>query len=159
MTLLICAVISQTYIKQIKNHSKSVMQLILLIENIKILIEYKNMSISELFNVVCCSDNYTYLTFLDDIKKGVDDYHKTLNEVFSNKSIFLGFDNEDIEYIKGFFSTLGTSDTNGQVVNCELYKKLFEKKYSLLEKSEKSKCRCTSTLLIGVGLLISIIIA
>ena len=53
---------------------------------------------------------------------------------------------------------LGTSDTDGQIVNCNLYKKLFEKKHSQLVSVEKSKCKCTSTLSIGIGLLISIII-
>ncbi len=156
--MLICTITSLIYVKQIKNHTKSVMQCILLVENIKILIEYKNMSITEIFNVICCSGNYNHLTFLDNIKNGLNEYHKTLNEVFADKSLLFGFDSEDIEYIKGFFSILGTSDTNGQIVNCNLYKKLFEKKYAQLVSIEKSKCKCTSTLSIGMGLLISIII-
>ena len=132
--------------------------MMLLIENIKILIEYKNMSVAEIFNIICSSDNYNCLIFLNEIRKGIADYHKTLIDVFEDKSTFYGFDNEDIEYIKGFFSMLGTSDTNGQLVNCSLYKKLFEKKHSQLVSVEKSKCKCTSTLSIGMGLLISIII-
>ncbi len=158
MIMLICTVISLIYVNQIKNHTKSIMQFVLLIENIKILIEYKNMSITEIFDVTCDSENYNLLTFLVKIKSGLCDYHKTLNEVFEDKSLVYIFDSEDIEYIKGFFSMLGTSDTNGQVVNCDLYKKLFEKKYSQLESVEKSKCKCTTTLSMGIGLLISIII-
>ena len=132
------------------------MQMILLIENISILIEYKNLSITELFNVICDSESYSLLKFLGVIKDGVYEYHETLNKVFIDSRLLNIFDCEDIEFIKGFFSMLGTSDTNGQLVNCSLYKKLFEKKYSQLVSIEKSKCRCTSTISIGLGLVISI---
>lgn len=158
MIMLICIVISVTSVKQIKNHTKSVMQMILLIENIKILIEYKNTSISEIFDVVCNNENYNYLTFLNYLKNGLDDYHKTLNNVFVNKNLLNEFDCEDVEYIRGFFSMLGTSDINGQIVNCDLYKKLFDKKYLQLASNENSRCKCTSTLFMGIGFLISIIL-
>lgn len=158
MIMLMCTAISLIYVKQIKNHTKSVMQVILLIENIKILIEYKNISITEIFNIVSSSDNYNLLLFLIEIKNGLNDYYKTLKCVFEDKKLFYGFDDEDVEYLKGFFSMLGTSDTNGQIVNCNLYKKLFETKYSKLEAIEKSKCKCTSTLSIGIGLIISILL-
>lgn len=158
MILLTCTVISLIHVKQIKNHTKSIMQIVLLIENIKILIEYKNMSITEIFDTICCSENYHLLTFLENIKKGLSDYHTTLNEVLVDKNLLYLFDYEDIEYIKGFFSMLGTSDSNGQIVNCDLYKKLFENKHLQLTLIEKSKCKCTSTLTIGLGILISIII-
>lgn len=149
---------SLIYVNQIKNHKKSVLQIILLIENIKILIEFKNISITEIFYIICSTDKYPLLTFLDDIKNGLDNYQNTLKDVLNDKKMYFQFDTEDIEYIKGFFSMLGTSDTYGQIVNCDLYKKLFEKKYSQLLLIEKSKCKCTSTLSIGIGLLISIII-
>lgn len=147
-----------TSVKQIKNHTKSVMQLIILVENIKILIEFKSMSITEIFDIICNNESFNCLTFLSDIRFGVNDYHKTLEKVFSNKNLLYIFDCEDVEYMKGFFSMLGTSDVSGQVLNCDLYKKLFEKKYSQLFSNEKSKCRCIFTLTIGFGLLISIII-
>ena len=158
MIMLLCTIISTIYVKQIKNHTKSVMQFILLIENIKILIEYKNTSISELFYILCSCDSYNLLTFLDEISNGLEDYQKTVCNVFSCNNSKCHFDQEDIEHIKNFFLMLGTSDTNGQIVNCNLYKNIFEKKYSQLYSAEKSKCKCTSTLSIGLGILISIFI-
>ncbi len=116
------------------------------------------MSIMEIFNVICCSDNYSFLTFLDKINSGLNDYHKTLNKVFSDKNIVNMFDCEDVENIKAFFLMLGASDTNGQIVNCNFYKSFFEKKYIQLENNEKTKCKCVSTLSFGFGLLLSIII-
>ena len=134
------------------------MQLIILVENIKILIEFKSTSVTEIFDIICNNESFNCLTFLNDLKIGVNDYHETLEKVFSNKNLLYIFDYEDVEYMKGFFSMLGTSDVSGQVLNCVLYKKLFEKKYSQLSSIEKSKCRCIFTLTIGFGLLISIII-
>lgn len=158
MIMITCTVISLMYVKQIKNHTKSVMQCVLLIENIKVLIEYKNMSVLEIFNVVSCSNNYSLLTFLNKINDGLDEYYKTINDVFSDGNIVNIFDYEDIENIKGFFSMLGVSDANGQITNCNFYKNFFEKKHIQLETEEKSKCKCVATLTFGVGLLLSIII-
>ena len=76
---------------------------------------------------------YLQLSRFCEIKKGLNDYHRTLKNVFEDKKLFNNFDDEDVEYLKGFFSMLGTSDTDGQIVNCNLYKKLFEKKHYQLE--------------------------
>lgn len=154
----VCVVISLTYIKQIKNHTKAIRQCILLIENIKILIEYKNLNIEEIFESICSSDNYNLLIFLDKIKCGVNEYHQTLNTVLTKNTLIHGFDADDIEYLNGFFSMLGRSDTSGQILNCNLYKNLFEKKYLQLENNEKSRCKSTATLVLGIGLLFLIIV-
>lgn len=156
--MMVCIVISLIYIKQIKNHTKSIIQFIQLVENIKILIEYKNLSVSELLDDACNSNNYTLLFFLEDIRKGIGDYHKTTENVFSNERLYSMFDYDDVEYMKGFFFTLGSSDVNGQIVNCNFYKNIFEKKLSQLQVDEKSKTKCISTLLTGIGILISIIL-
>lgn len=154
----VCIVVSLIYIKHIKNHTKAVRQCALMIENIKILIEYKNLNVSEIFNVICNSVNYSQLTFLSAIKSGICDYQNTVNEVFQNRDDLLIFDTEDLEYLKGFLSMLGRSDTYGQVTNCNLYKKLFEKKCAELESSEKTRCKCAATVIVGIGLLFSIIL-
>ncbi len=129
----------------------------LLIENIKILINYKNLNINEIFESVCDSDAYNNLTFLNDIKNGVSEYSETLNNVFSTNLVKCGFDNLDIEYLKGFFSVLGKTDTQGQLLNCDLYKSLFEKKYLQLEFDEKSKCKITPTLIFCCGFFFLIV--
>ena len=76
-----------TSVKQIKNHTKSVMQLIILVENIKILIEFKSTSITEIFDIICNNESFNCLTFLNDLKIGVNNYHETLEKVFSNKNL------------------------------------------------------------------------
>lgn len=156
--MLICTTLSLIYVKQIKNHTNAIKQCVLLIENIKILIEYKNLTVDEIFETVCSTENYDLLFFLNEIRCGIDEYYTTIKNIFSSNKVLSCFDAEDIEHLKGFFSMLGRSDTNGQILNCELYKNLFEKKYLQLENNENSKCKSTFTLVLGVGLLFSIIV-
>lgn len=155
----VCIVISLIYIKQIKNHTRAIRQCVLLVENIKILIEYRNLSIEEIFDNISASDNYDLLIFIKDLKRGIDNqYYDNLNKVLSTDSLLNYFDSEDIDYLKGFFSMLGRSDTNGQIMNCDLYKNLFEKKLLLLEGNENNRCKSTATLTMGLGMLFSIIV-
>lgn len=155
----VCIVISLIYIKQIKNHTRAIRQCVLLVENIKILIEYRNLSIEEIFDNISASDNYDLLVFIKDLKRGIDNqYYENLNKVLSTNSLLNYFDSEDIDYLKGFFSMLGRSDTNGQIMNCDLYKNLFEKKLLLLEGNENNRCKSTATLTMGLGMLFSIIV-
>lgn len=155
----VCIVISLIYIKQIKNHTRAIRQCVLLVENIKILIEYRNLSIEEIFDNISASDNYDLLIFIKDLKRGIDNqYYENLNKVLSTNSLLNYFDSEDIDYLKGFFSMLGRSDTNGQIMNCDLYKNLFEKKLLLLEGNENNRCKSTATLTMGLGMLFSIIV-
>ncbi len=155
----VCIVISLIYIKQIKNHTRAIRQCVLLVENIRILIEYRNLSIEEIFDNISASDNYDLLIFIKDLKRGIDiQYYENLNKVFSTNSLLNYFDSEDIDYLKGFFSMLGRSDTNGQIMNCDLYKNLFEKKLLLLEGNENNRCKSTATLTMGLGMLFSIIV-
>lgn len=155
----VCIVISLIYIKQIKNHTRAIRQCVLLVENIRILIEYRNLSIEEIFDNISASDNYDLLIFIKDLKRGIDNqYYENLNKVLSTNSLLNYFDSEDIDYLKGFFSMLGRSDTNGQIMNCDLYKNLFEKKLLLLEGNENNRCKSTATLTMGLGMLFSIIV-
>ncbi len=130
-----------------------------LIENIRILIEYKGFEIKELFNQILSTDNYELLCFLKDILFQLNngkDYNQILKKEFNNPPQY--FDNEDTELLFGFFSQLGKSDIFGQVANCELYKNLFQKKLETLEINEKSKCKCTTVLVTGVGIILSVLI-
>lgn len=159
LIISICITISLIYIKQIRNHTRAIKQCVLLLENIKIYIEYRNLSIEEIFSVLDKSNNYDLLFFLNEIKNEINaDCFVDFNKIFLKNSFFNCFDEEDIENLKGFFSMLGRSDTNGQILNCNLYKKLFEKKYLQLEYNEKSQCKSAATLAMGVGLLFSIIV-
>ena len=147
--------------KQIKRHTSAIRQCLLMIENIEIYISYNNVSISELFLILNESCMYTDLHFIQSILHNIncDSTEIVLNDITSkciDSSMI--FDVNDKEYIKGFLSMLGKSDVNGQILNCKRYKEIFKNKLCFLEKKEQDKCKCVSTLVIGMGLLLAIII-
>ena len=144
-------------VRQIKNHTQAIKQSVLLVENIRMLIEYNNLSLKEIFENISKKDTYNLLEFLNTINYGIDDYNNTLDSVFSEKSFIAYLDKEDCENFKGFLSMLGKSDTDGQILNCNLYKNLFEKKYLQLENDEISRCKSTITLTMCFGMLFLIV--
>ena len=127
--------------------------MIMLIDNVKILISYKGSSIEEIFTEICNSNNYQLLGFLSvisqNIKEGRCVCSSIENALFYN-AIYTGLDYDDIENIKGFLSMLGKSDVNGQIVNCDLFKKIFNNKLKNLEKDESRKCKTSVTIIMGV---------
>lgn len=130
----------------------------LLTEAIKIYIEYNGLSIKEILNLLCSSENYNLLEFLSELEMNADtDYINTVKKVFSNNCKIMYIDNEDINNLKGFLLMLGRSDVKGQISNCNLYKKLFEKKYLQLEENQQKNCKNTVVFISGFSLLISIV--
>jgi hypothetical protein len=81
------------------------------------------------------------------------------NEIFDCVDSIYLFDKTDKDNIKFFLSMLGKTDFNGQIMNCKLYKKYFLDKLKLLEENENNKCKSISTIIAGIGLFITIIIA
>lgn len=146
--------------KQIKNHTMAVRQCLLMIENTKILVEYKAVSTAEIFKTLSKGDGYRLLPFLAEINKRITngkDYEKAYTAVLSEKSFIGELDCEDIEYLKGFFSMLGKSDINGQISNCLIYSEFFKKKLNLLESRETERCKTAAALSMGLAAGICVI--
>ncbi len=147
--------------KQIKSHTTSIRQCVLMIENIEIQISYSNLKLSDLIKKLSVNANFSNLTFIDEIAKRANDicnFNGVFNEVFANKRTMASFDDEDIELLKGFFSGLGKSDINGQILNCKTYKEFFKHKLELLESQEAIKCKSQTAITVGLGLIFSIVI-
>ena len=149
-------------VKRIKNHTDAVRQCVVMMENIEILLGYKSLSTCEILKCLCESGNFSLLKFIRQI------YEKTLfdssfedaySEALSDKSITLSFDNEDLEFLKGFFSMLGKSDINGQIANCRIYREFFKTKLGKLEANEKNRVKTAVVLIFGIAAVISVIIA
>lgn len=152
--MIISFTASTFFIKQTKNHTLAIKQCIVLIENIKILIEYQGADVNNIFYQLSKSNNYNLLDFVLPISEKV----KEIDLYIKEKQDFQNLDKEDSDNMKGFLSMLGKSDIAGQISNCELYKAFFQNKLDILEKNEKSKCKNISALTIGVGLILSILI-
>lgn len=128
----------------------------MMLENIEILLEHKNISIDDIFRFLNHNDNYKCLKFIDFFYNSLacsNNYEKIISEAFSNKEIKRIFDNDDLNLLKGYFSILGKTDLQGQISNCRLYKEFFKQKLRLLESEENLKCKSTSTIIIGTGIM------
>lgn len=133
----------------------------MMLENIELLIEYRNMPVEIIFDVLTKSNNYGLLSFIPDmdkkIKTGID-LSKTFEQCLYNSEAKKTFDSEDLTFLRSFFSMLGKSDLTGQLSNCKLHKEFLKNKLIKLESEEKMKCKSSGTLIIGIGVLFSIII-
>lgn len=131
-----------------------------MLENIKILIMYKNLSVEELFDYVLKSDTYDLLGFIETLNNNIKE-HNQFYEII-NDSLFSKtenyFDREEVENIKNFLLMLGNSDTEGQMLNCELYKNMFNKKLSILEQKIETQRKTGVSLIFGVGVVLIILI-
>lgn len=148
-------------VKQIKSHTTSIRQCVLMIENIEILINYSNLELSDLIMNLYENSNFSNLLFINEIKNRMSDsfdFNFICSEVFDDKTIMNTFDDEDVELLKGFFSGFGKSDVNGQILNCKTYKEFFKQKLLLLESQEKVKCKSQTAVAIGLGLIFSIVV-
>ena len=129
----------------------------MMLENIEILLEHRNLSVDGIFNYLKNSDNFTKLKFIDYINSK-NDYDNMSSEAFSSYEITRYFDKEDIELLKGYFSVMGKTDLQGQISNCRLYKEFFKQKLLLLESEESTKCKSTGTITVGAGVILIILI-
>ncbi len=132
-----------------------------MVENIEIYLAYNNVSISELFFILDKSCLYNELCFIHAILLNIknDSSEIILNDItLSSIDSYTVFDANDKEYIKGFLSMLGKSDINGQILNCKMYKDIFKKKLKILEDKEQERCKSISTIILGFGILLAIII-
>lgn len=131
-----------------------------MLENIKILIMYKNLSVEELFDYVLKSDTYDLLGFIETLNNNIKE-HNQFYEII-NDSLFSKtenyFDRQEVEDIKNFLLMLGNSDTEGQMLNCELYKNMFNKKLSILEQNKETQRKTGVSLIFGVGVVLIILI-
>ncbi len=128
----------------------------MMLENIEILLEHKNISIDGIFRFLIHNDNYKCLKFIDFFYNSLEctnNYERIILEAFSDKEIKRIFDNDDLNLLKGYFSILGKTDLQGQISNCRLYKEFFKQKLRLLESEENLKCKSTSTIIIGTGIM------
>ena len=131
-----------------------------MIENIKILIIYKNLSVEDIFDYVSKSDIYGLLGFIKVLNQNIKENGRFYEMV--NDALFLDTENyldkEDIDNVKSFLSMLGNSDAEGQKLNCDLYKNMFNKKLSALEQNEEKERKTGISLILGIGFVLILLI-
>ncbi len=131
----------------------------MMLDNIEILLEYRNLETVEIINSLNRSDGYGNLKFLKLITKGVhQDFNINVNNAFSDVNATADLDKDDIVLLKGFFSVFGRSGVEGQILNCRLYKEFLKQKLDVLEKNEASECKTKGMLITSMGMVLIILI-
>lgn len=145
------------YIKQIKNRAEALRQVYLMIDYIEICIKYQNLGLKDIFQHIYNSGKFPLLTFINDFEKlnFTADFSKYCFKNVKNLNIFSPY---SCELLKGFFSMLGKSDVDGQILNCETYKEFFKEEEEKAVQCEEQKIKTGSSLLFGVIILLLIII-
>lgn len=147
--------------KQIKLHTRLIRQCVLMLENIEVYINYSNQDIKGIFKTLSENDNFNELSFINEIYKTYlenSNFKLVCNNILNDKSLMGCFDKDDIELLKGFFLSLGQSDIQGQISNCEIYKDFFKHKQELLESQENAKRKTQSAITLGLGIALCIVI-
>lgn len=146
-----------SYIKQIKNRTEALRQVYLMIDYIEICIKYQSLDLKEIFQHIYNSEKFSLLSFLKDFKRlnFSADFSEYNFRTVKNLNTFSPY---SCELLSGFFSLLGKSDVDGQILNCETYKEFFKTESDKAFENEERKIKTGSSILFGAVLLLLIII-
>ncbi len=146
-------------VKQIKAHTTTIRQCVMMLENIQMLLEYRNLSTQEIIEYLHNSNSFSNLILIRKMyNSNNSDFNVTIIDAFNDKQNLENLDREDVQLLKGFFSILGRSNLEGQLSNCQLYKDFFKQKLRILEEKESTECKTKSTLITALGLVLIILI-
>lgn len=146
-----------SYIKQIKNRTEALRQVYLMIDYIEISIKYQSSDLKEIFRHIYDSDKFPLLFFINDFKRQnfTIDFSDYSFHSLKNMNYFAPY---SCELLRGYFSMLGKSDVEGQILNCETYKDFFKQEIDKAYESEERKIKSGSSLIFGIVFLLLIII-
>lgn len=146
-----------SYIKQIKNRTEALRQVYLMIDFIEISIKYQSLDLKDIFKHIYSSEKFKLLVFLKDFKKSnfSEDFSQYSFRSVKTANMFSPY---SCELLSGFFSMLGKSDVDGQLLNCETYKKFFKAEQESAKLAEERKIKTGTALLLGTAFLLLTII-
>ncbi len=124
----------------------------ILFSDIKSRIEFTADCVTDIFCAVDCAESYKILPFVEKCAKRLSDgesFDTVWKSSLSEKENVTGLKKEDVIILLSFGETLGTTDTAGQISNCEIHKKLIETKL----ESARDDYRMYSKPAKGIGVL------
>lgn len=119
-------------VRRIKNHTEAVRQSILLIDNIEIMLEYRSLSVSEIFYNLSLLPSFSLLPYIKELNRSLSlglEYENSYREILNDFAMTKNYDSEDRNYMSGFFAMLGKSDVSGQTANCRMYKEFLKRSF------------------------------
>ncbi len=146
---------------QCNYHHKAISQCIMMFDNIEILLSYNVLSTQNIFKLLSENDKYNLLTFIKNISTNMESKNSDYVLSCENQKYIYGnkyLKKEDKENLINFFSLFGKSDLNGQIINCKTYKKIFKKRFEFIEMNDKKECKSISTMILGLGFLVIILL-
>lgn len=140
--------------KQLEQRIKKLEKIYVLFSDISSRIEFTADSVTDIFNSLSFSENYSALPFVDRCKNQLqqgDDFVTawTCSLDDGNTS---GLKKDDIDVLISFGSSFGTTDVSGQISNCEIHKKLIESKIQSAQEDYKVYSKPAK----GIGVLAGI---
>ena len=123
-----------------------------LLSDIKSRIEFTADCAADIFSSLSESHSYDALAFVKDcalrLSQG-ESFDSAWKTAVSKKENVSGLKKEDISLLFSFGGGFGTTDTTGQLSNCEIHKKLIEEKIAAAHKDFNMYSRPAK----GIGLL------
>lgn len=112
---------------------------------------------ADIFSSLTCTGNYSVLPFVSECSDGLssgEDFDICWERALSKKENISGLKKEDVDVLVSFGSAFGTTDTQGQISNCEMHKKLIEMRI----ESAQTEIDLYSKPAKGIGVLMGIIV-
>ena len=147
------------YSKSLETRVKKLEKILLLLSQIKTAIEFTADSVETIFSSLSESEDFAALPFVSDclerMKRGAD-FFSGWNEALNEKENIFPLKKEDTALLASFGSSLGATDSAGQMRNCEMHERLFEERLrgAIADKDNLSKPARTVGLLTGAVVLI-----
>lgn len=120
---------------------KKIEKILLLLSQIKTEIEFTAASVEEIFNSLSSSGSYSSLPFVDICRKKMhsgEDFETAWSGALSRNENTYSLKKEDVSLLCSFGAALGTTDSAGQIRNCEMHEKLFRERLDSAE-AEREK--------------------
>lgn len=134
---------------------------ILMIRNIRTQIEYARLPIEQLLDFLEKNSDFKKLTFISNSKKLLSEgesfqnaWSYSINNFYENSPL----KDEDKNLLIAFSTGFGSSDTSGQLNNCDTYINLLEMKTQQLRDKCDSSVKIYNSLGLLCGTLVAIIL-
>ncbi len=142
-------------VKRLEARVNKLEKIYILLSDISSRIHYTADSLKDIFISVNLSQNYQNLPFVSACQKRLETGESFIvvwQSEISKRENVRDLKKEDISVLFSFGSSLGTTDVNGQISNCEVHKRLIDEKISVARSDYQKYSKSVS----GIGTLAAI---
>ena len=156
MVILSSTLVGNWYSVRISHRRRDIFLLIEAIEKMKNYISFGGYEIRcVVSNSFSSADGFKMFVLDDNLEVGFESWW---SESVKNLKNTTALNSEDIELLLKFGNSLGVTDVEGQIANCDLYKTLFSKRFNTAENAECKNFRLYRILGFSFGCVITLIV-